>query len=677
MTLTGQPQQASSPALLTPSVKACCTTGGGVGAGPEAPIVALIGAPNTGKSTLFNALTGAGVTMGNWPGTTVEVSRGVWRSTASAATCECDSCSCDAADERVDLTVVDLPGTYSLNPHSPDEALTRDLLVNKPVEERPDVSIVTCDAARLTSCLYLVAQLRERGLPIVVALTMGDVAAKRGFDVDVSALARELGCPVVAIDPRRRNGLEALAATVRDALGQPLPAQSCVVDGVDELAAEDERFAWIAGVVEVASGAAAQNTRTWSDKVDRWVTAPVLGPLIFLVVMWAVFQVTTAVAAPLQDFLDGLFSGPVSAGATWLLAAVGLGDTWVHGLIVDGLIAGVGMLLTFVPLMTLMFVLLAVLEDSGYLARAAVVTDRLMRSIGLPGRAFLPLIVGYGCNVPAISGTRILPNARQRILTALLVPFTSCTARLTVFVMMGAVFFGPYAGTAVFAMYVTSIGIIIAVGLGLRSTLWRNEPIEALVIDLPAYQVPTVRLTASVTWLRLKGFLQTAAGIIVITVMAVWLLQSIPTKAGYGFAEVPVADSAYGVVSASVAPVFVPAGFGSWESTSTLLVGFVAKEAVISSWAQTYAVAEPDDNGAPGDLGKAVFATFDESSGGHPIPAALAFMVFLMAYTPCVATLAAQWREIGAKWTLFGVGLQLVVAWSLAVAVFQIGRLLI
>ncbi|MBU4207652.1 MAG: ferrous iron transport protein B [Actinobacteria bacterium] len=677
MAITDQPFQLSSPVRLTPSVKACCNTDGGLGAGPEAPVVALIGAPNTGKSTLFNALTGAGVTMGNWPGTTVEVSRGVWRSTASAASCQCESCSCDAADEPLDITLVDLPGTYSLDPHSPDEALTRDLLLGEPIAERPDLSVVTCDAARLTSCLYLVAQLRERGLPIVVALTMADVAAKRGFEVDASALARELDCPVVAIDPRRRNGLEALAATVRDALAQPEPSRRPVPEGVDELAIEDERFAWIAHVVDVASGAAAQNTRTWSDKVDRWVTAPVIGPLIFLAVMWVVFQLTTSVAAPLQDLLDGVFAGPVSAAAVWLLTTVGLGDTWVQGLIVDGLIAGVGMLLTFVPLMALMFVLLAVLEDSGYLARAAVVTDRLMRSIGLPGRAFLPLIVGYGCNVPAISGTRILPNARQRILTALLVPFTSCTARLTVFVMMGAIFFGPYAGTAVFAMYVTSILIIIAVGLALRGTLLRKEPIEALVIDLPAYQVPTLRLTASVTWLRLKGFLQTASGIIVVTVIAVWLLQSIPATPGYGFAEVPVADSAYGVVSASVAPVFAPAGFGSWESTSTLLVGFVAKEAVISSWAQTYAVDAPDESGAPGDLGAAVFATFNQSSGGHPIPAALAFMVFLMAYTPCVATLAAQWREIGGKWTLFGIGLQLVVAWSLAVGVFQIGRLLL
>lgn len=663
--------------LAIPSAKACCQGATSICADPDAPIVALVGAPNAGKSTLFNALTGAKVTMGNWPGTTVEVSRGIWKSTLAAASCDCDQCDCSPSDAPLDIALVDLPGTYSLNPQSPDEALTRELLVGKPSDQRPDLSVVVCDASRLTGGLYLVSQLRERGLPVVVALTMNDVARHRGISVDTATLAREIGCPVVAIDPRRRNGLDALAATVRDAFNQAAPAPLELASDDTDLGVEDARFTWIAAVVETSCAAPQTAARTRSDRIDRWVTAPVWGPLIFLAVMWLVFQLTTAVAAPLQGLLDGVFSGPVSQAAQWGLTAVGLSGTWVEGLVVDGLIAGVGMLLTFVPLMTLMFIVLAVLEDSGYLARAAVVTDRLMRSIGLPGRAFLPLIVGYGCNVPAISGTRILPSARQRILTALLVPFTSCTARLTVFVMMGSIFFGPYAGTAVFAMYVLSIMIIIGVGLALRGTLWRSEPIEPLVIDLPAYQVPTMKLTAAVTWLRLKGFLQTAGGIIVITVIAVWLLQSIPTQPGEKFGQVPVADSVYGVVSQTAAPVFAPAGFGSWESTSTLLVGFVAKEAVISSWAQTYAVEEPADNATPGDLGAAVWQSFNESSGGHPIPAALAFMVFLMAYTPCVATLSAQWREIGAKWTLFGMGMQLTVAWTLAVLIFQVGRLLI
>ncbi len=358
------------------------------------------------------------------------------------------------------------------------------------------------------------------------------------------------------------------------------------------------------------------------------------------------------------------------------LGAIGLGGTWVEGLIVDGLVAGVGMLLTFVPLMALMFVLLALLEDSGYMARAAVVTDRLMRTIGLPGKAFLPLVVGFGCNVPAIAATRILGDARQRVLVALLVPFTSCTARLTVYVMLGTIFFERAAGTAVFVMYLASIFAVVGVGLVLRRTLWRTMGAEPLVIDLPPYQAPTARLTAAVSWTRLQGFLRTASGIIVVTVCAVWLLQAIPTKPGYGFGDVPVRDSAYGVAAQTIAPVFAPAGFAQWQTASALVVGFVAKEAVISSWAQTYAVEEPEEGAEDlGDFGDQVAAAFESSSGGHPLPAVWAFLWFLMAYTPCVATLAAQRREVGLKWAVFGVAIGLVVAWVGAVAIFQVGRL--
>ena len=661
--------------LPAPSLRATCHSGGGgLGAGPEAPIVALVGAPNVGKSTLFNALTGARVTMGNWPGTTVEVARGVWRTTERMAACTCAVCDCAGSQQRLEITLVDLPGAYSLEPHSPDEALTRELLVEVPAAERPDVVVVVADAAQLARSLYLVGQLRETAQPVVVALTMLDVARHRGIEIDTYALSESLGCPVIGLDPRRRQGLENLARVVRESLEAPAPRprSRSLVDS-DPLAADDERFAWVTDAVDAGTRHSGEPRASISDRVDRVVTAPVLGPVIFLGVMWLVFQITTTVAAPLQDLLDGLFAGPVSDGATWLLGSLGLGGSWVEGLVVDGLIAGVGMLLTFVPLMTLMFVLLALLEDSGYLARAAVVTDRLMRAIGLPGRAFLPLIVGFGCNVPAISATRILPSARQRVLTALLVPFTSCTARLTVFVMLGSVFFGPYAGTAVFAMYVVSIHLVVLAGLVLRRTLWRTMGTDPLIIDLPAYQVPTVRLTASVTWVRLKGFLRTASGIIVATVCAVWLFQSIPTQPGQRFGEVPVADSAYGVVAQAITPVFAPAGFAQWQTTSALIVGFVAKEAVISSWAQTYALDQSP--GADATLGQRVRADFDASSGGHPLPAALAFMVFLLAYTPCVATLAAQWREIGPRWTLFGVGMQLAMAWLLAVAVFQVGRL--
>jgi ferrous iron transport protein B len=591
----------------------------------------------------------------------VEVGRGAWRPGGGS-----------------EVSLLDLPGAYSLDPASPDEELTRALLVDVPATDRPDLVVVTADAAHLSRSLYLASQLRERGQRMVVALTMVDVAARRGVHLDVDGLAAALGVPVVVLDPRRRAGATTLGAAVVAALDSAPPQPRPVTaDEADDLALADDRFAWIGTAVAAGTTRTGEARRTGSDRIDRWVTSPVLGPIIFLATMWAVFQITTTVAAPLQGALDWFFSGPVSTAAGAALRAVGLDGTWVSGFVLHGLIAGVGMLLTFLPLMALMFLLLAVLEDSGYMARAAVVTDRLMRMIGLPGRAFLPLVVGFGCNVPAISATRVLPNARHRVLTALLVPFTSCSARLTVYVLIGSTFFPAHAGTLVFAMYLVSILLVVLCGLALRATLWRMMGSDPLVLDLPPYQRPSPRLSAVVMWVRLKGFLRTASGIIVLTVSVVWLLQSVPVQGDRGFGDVPVQDSLYAATAEAVSPVFGPAGFGEWRTSSALMVGFVAKEAVISSWAQTYAASEPRDVHQPGQLGAFLRTDFERSSGGHTIPAVLAFLVFLLAYTPCVATVAAQKREIGLRWTLFGIAMQLSVAWLLAVAVFQLGRLVL
>ncbi|MFD5867133.1 ferrous iron transport protein B [Corynebacterium sp. NPDC060344] len=653
---------------VAPSCHACA---GGAPAPTGSPVIGLVGAPNSGKSTLFNALTGAKAQMGNWPGTTVEVSRGAWK----------------AGDATYD--VIDFPGAYSLDAMSPDEELTREMLITRGPDERPDLVIVAVDATAPARGLYLFSEIAEHPYRIVVVLTKTDVAAAQGVDVDAAAMQDALGVPVVAVDPRRRNGVGEVRTAVAGAMtGCPRVirqrAGSSAVADTDlngaEADADEARFEFIDRVV-AASTTEPGGTPTWSDRIDRVALNPFAGPLLFLGVMWLVFQITTVVAAPLQDGLEGLVTGPVSEWVRSGLETIGLGGPVVSGLIVDGLIGGVGMVLTFAPLMALMFLCLAVLEDSGYMARAAVVTDRVMRAIGLPGKAFIPLIVGFGCNVPAISATRVLGNPRHRILTALLIPFTSCSARLVVYVMLAAVFFPDNAGTVVFAMYLVSIGLVVLTGLVLRHTLWRAMPSEPLVIDLPGYQLPMPRLALSVAWTRLKGFLKTAGGIIVVTVIVVWALMSVPTAPGYGFADedLPPRDSAYGVVSETVSPVFEPAGFGSWSLTGTLLTGFVAKEAVISTWAQTYAVDDVTDaeagEQAESPLADHIRADFDRSSGGHGLAAVWAFMIFLLAYTPCVATLAAQKREIGLKWTMFGLASQLVGAWVLAVAVFQIARL--
>ena len=646
--------------LATSGTRSCHGDSGRPPVGGDVPVVALAGAPNVGKSTLFNALTGARRAVGNWPGTTVEVGRGSWQ----------------LPETQVEL--VDLPGAYSLDALSPDEDLTRAVLVDMPAADRPDLVVVTVSAARLAHSLYLVAQLRETPTRVVVALTMNDVAGRRGITIDGGALALAAGVPVVRLDARKRAGLQALAAAVDDALTAPAASPRAVPPtGTDDLERDDDRFGWVAGLVAVATTGttAAHDSRT--DRVDRWAMSPVAGPAIFLAVMWLVFQATTTIATPLQSALSSFFSGPVTRGATRLLGVVGLDHNWLQRFVCDGLIAGVGLLLTFVPLMALMFVLLTVLEDSGYMARAAVVADRGMRALGLPGRAFLPLMVGFGCNVPAISATRALSNARHRTLTVLLVPFTSCSARLTVYVLVASIFFPGNVGNVVFVMYLLSILLVLVVGLALRRTLWRTMGSEPLVLELPPYQLPTVRLTAVVTWIRLRAFLRTAGGIIVATMAIVWLFQAIPVSGGFGFGEVPVGNSAYAVGAKAISPVMAPAGLGDWHATGALVVGFVAKEAVISSWAQTYATERPSDVHHPGALGADVRADFVRSSHGHPSPAVWAFLAFLLAYTPCVATLAAQKREVGWRWTAVGLAVQLTVAWTLAVTVFQIGRLLV
>lgn len=612
------------------------------------PVLALVGAPNSGKSTLFNALTGAKVQTGNWPGTSVEVSRGLW----------------NAQPEAFDI--IDLPGAYSLDPLSPDEEFTRDMLVECPPCERPDVVVVLVDATAPARGLNLAFQIAEYPYRVVIGVTKEDIAKQQGIGIDTAELAREAGMPVVSVNGRRRENLDALEHAVAHAMR----AEPHTIRPNRDL---DQRFADL----DAAEKAAVSRTdagEPLSQRVDRVVLHPVLGPILFLAVMWAVFFITTTVAGPLQDGLEALITGPVSDAARSLLP-----DHWlVTGLLVDGLIGGVGMVLTFAPLLALMFLCLAVLEDSGYMARAAVVTDRVMRAIGLPGKAFIPIVVGYGCNVPAISATRVLGDVRHRILTCLLIPFTSCSARLIVFMMLAQVFFPAHAGSAVFAMYVLSIALVVLVGLALRRTVWRAMPAEALVIDLPAYQLPTFGLTLSVMWVRLKGFLHTAGGIIVATVVVIWLLMSIPVSGGHSFNEgaVPPEDSAYGAVSRAMSPVFAPAGFDSWSLTGPLVTGFVAKETLISTWAQTYAVEDVTDDApeaqAESPLASHIRADFDAASGGHGLAAVWAYMVFLLAYTPCVATVAAQRREIGWKWTLIGFALQLATAWILAVGVFQI-----
>ena len=683
--------------------------------------VLLVGGPNVGKSTLFNTLTGARQHTTNAPGTTVELATGIWR-TASP----------DPFGTATERAIVDLPGTYSLLARSVDEQVSadavRDLAHTSGEATGPSgVAIVVLDATALTRSLYLLAQVAETGVPLVVALTMLDLAATV-TDSPISAvepdtlaavLTATLGVPVVPVFARNRGDVARhdLARAVDDVVAYPRRVTGITVDRLNgkpgdcacdsnpnlgtepvvradnadpdlalELAHAETLFAWVEEVVE---GIAARldptsdgkgpapsgrhPRRTFSDRVDVVLLNPWAGIPVFLAVVWLLFELTTRFAAPLQGVIDRLVNGPLSTAVTWLLGLVGLGDSWVQGLLVDGLLVGVGTVLTFLPVMAIMFAALGVLEDSGYLARAAFVADRAMRSLGLDGRALLPLIVGFGCNLPALAATRTLPNARQRLLTGLLIPLTSCSARLTVYVLLAGAFFPKDAGTVIFLMYLTSVLLVLGGGLLLRKTAFRDVYAGPLILILPQYQRPHLRTLGMSVRLRVGAFVVGAGKIIVGTMLVVWVLMALPAAGQHAVGDVPVADSVYGRVASGIAPALEPAGFGNDHAAAALITGFVAKEVVVGSFAQSYAVAEPGDPARAGSLGEKLRSSFDESSGGHGGAAALAFMVFVLAYTPCVAALAEQRRLFGWRPTMSALVVQLVAAWVLAVAVFQVG----
>src|ERR1035437_9337530 len=673
--------------------------------------VLLVGGPNVGKSTLFNALTGARQHTTNAPGTTVELATGTWRtagqSPAGHSTVGRGLARPGRAHSATERAVVDLPGTYSLLARSCDEQVTTDA-----VEElarnfgegngQPGVVVVVLDATALARSLYLLAQVAGTGVPLVVALTMLDLSASATDSPTTTmepgtlaaALAACVGIPVVPVDSRNRAhaGLRMLARAVDEVAEHPRRVTGIATpdavfsDLAQEVAHAETLFAWVEQgtaclapeLPSTTDGKAAPSSgsrlrRTFSDRVDTVLLNPWAGIPVFLAVVWLLFELTTRLAAPLQGAIGQLVNGPLASAVTWLLALFGLADSWVQGLLVDGLLVGVGTVLTFLPVMAVMFAALGVLEDSGYLARAAFVADRAMRSLGLDGRALLPLIVGFGCNLPALAATRTLPHARQRVLTGLLIPLTSCSARLTVYVLLAGAFFPDHAGTVIFAMYLTSVLVVLGGGLLLRRTAFRDVRAGPLMLVLPPYQRPHLRTLAMSVRMRVGAFVLRAGKIIVVTMLIVWALMAVPMAGRHSVGHVPVADSLYYTVASGIAPVFTPAGFGNDHAAAALMTGFVAKEVVVGSFAQSYAVAGPGSPTRADSLGEALRASFADSSGGHGGAAALAFMVFLLAYTPCVAALAEQRRLFGWRPTASALTAQLAGAWVLAVLVFQVG----
>lgn len=650
--------------------------------------VVFVGNPNVGKSSMFNALLGARTRTMNAPGTTVSITCGQYRYRSSKTT-----------KNPQNWQFVDTPGTYSLSPMSPDEQVAVDALTGASGMPVPDLAVVVLDATALSRSLYLLSMVVELGLPTVVALTMNDLAVRNGCGVDAERLSHLLdGMPVVAIDGRTGNGGKALADAIAASFeGTPVPhgltalptatadADMKTADGLSVWAESraDARLDWTAGILRGLDMHAVDHV-TLSDRIDRVLLHPVIGVLVFLAVLFVVFQATTTLASPMQDWIDVTFRGWCADGLDLLLGLFGpsVSGGWLRSLLVDGLLDGVVTVLTFIPVMGIMFLLLSILEDSGYMARAAFVMDRAMRALGLDGRAFLPIIVGFGCNLPALAATRTLSDSRQRVLTGMLVPFAACSARLSVFLVLAHAFFPKYAGLVVFLMYVASVMVILLVGVLLRHTMFRGLEPEPLMLALPAYQCPRALQLARSVLLRLWGFIRGASVIIISMITALWLLQGIPVTANAGgFAHVDdVHDSAYGVLADAVAPVFAPAGFDDWHASAALITGFVAKEVVVGSMSQSYHADEPDDaasqQAGEGTLGQKLRASFDQSSHGHGKAAAIAFLLFTLAYTPCLATVAEMRRQFGTKVAARSVLLSLAVAYVIAIIAFQTLRLI-
>ena len=650
--------------------------------------VVFVGNPNVGKSSMFNALLGARTRTMNAPGTTVSITCGQYRYKSSKTT-----------KNPQNWQFVDTPGTYSLSPMSPDEQVAVDALTGASGMPVPDLAVVVLDATALSRSLYLLSMVVELGLPTVVALTMNDLAVRNGCGVDAERLSHLLdGMPVVAIDGRTGNGGKALADAIAASFeGTPVPhgltalptatadADMKTADGLSVWAESraDARLDWTAGILRGLDMHAVDHV-TLSDRIDRVLLHPVIGVLVFLAVLFVVFQATTTLASPMQDWIDVTFRGWCADGLDLLLGLFGpsVSGGWLRSLLVDGLLDGVVTVLTFIPVMGIMFLLLSILEDSGYMARAAFVMDRAMRALGLDGRAFLPIIVGFGCNLPALAATRTLSDSWQRVLTGMLVPFAACSARLSVFLVLAHAFFPKYAGLVVFLMYVASVMVILLVGVLLRHTMFRGLEPEPLMLALPAYQCPRALQLARSVLLRLWGFIRGASVIIISMITALWLLQGIPVTANAGgFAHVDdVHDSAYGVLADAVAPVFAPAGFDDWHASAALITGFVAKEVVVGSMSQSYHADEPDDaasqQAGEGTLGQKLRASFDQSSHGHGKAAAIAFLLFTLAYTPCLATVAEMRRQFGTKVAARSVLLSLAVAYVIAIIAFQTLRLI-
>ncbi len=711
--------------------------------------VAVAGNPNSGKSTLINAIAGTNLQVGNWPGVTVEKKTALLKL------------------ENIQVNLVDLPGTYSLSPYTQEEVIARDFLV----KEKPDLIIDVIDSTNLERNLYLTVQLLELDIPVVIALNIYDEAQKKGIIIDIAKLEELLGVKVIPTVATKREGIKDLLDAVKTVAVEPekfkvkklnygedieeaikIVEEELKIKKADLLSQypsrwlslkllegdklvlkelnlnEDESFLKKAKhhfieahgddmeslLADLRYGIANGATRDVilkddnkridiTEKIDRIVLNRYLGIPIFLLAMWLVFKIAFDFSKPFSDYLDSLISGPLTKWTAYALNSFGSAE-WLISLVTDGVIAGVGAVLVFIPVIAVMMFIITLLEGSGYMARVAFVMDRLMHTIGLHGKSFIPMLLGFGCNVPSIYATRILETERDRKLTALLVPLMSCGARLPVYAIFIGAFFAENAPTVLWSLYLLGIVMAIVLGFILKKTLYTGFA-PVFIMELPPYRMPMFRDLLVHTWQKLKHFVIKAGTYIFAVSIIMWFLLNTP----YG---VEKENSALGKLGKTISPVFEPLGFGTWEASSSLVAGLIAKEVVVTTMAQIYVTEEAEqkeeEKGFFEDL-RDSFLSFilaikdafgnlisgfgikslalEEEEEKTPLKSKLqgifdplsayTFLVFVLLYWPCVVVGIAMKQEFG-SWKLYGQALLIhsILAWLVAFVIYQGGRLL-
>ncbi|WP_407454835.1 ferrous iron transport protein B [Methanobrevibacter sp.] len=664
-------------------------------------IVGLAGNPNVGKTTVFNRLTGMRQHVGNWPGKTVERAEGHFK------------------HGNYEYEVIDLPGNYALSAHSMEEIVSRDFIV----DDDSDVIINVVDAANLERNLYLTVQMMELGANLVIALNMNDFAKKRNHIINIKLMEELLGFPVVEINAKTGDGFDELLTAVENQAANPVDSSEKLAYGNDmmghlmdlktvieqdknlldvpsvwtaikllekdtiviekvqasskssqifaqvdrvsthlydvykegpEEVIANARYAFIGGLMAEAVKQPDVEKETITDKIDKIVTNRILAPFIFIIIMWAMFQLTFTIGAPFQDMIDKAF------GALGAWVGTFLGEGLFSSLICNGIIGGVGGVLTFLPIIILMFLFLSILEDCGYLARAAFTLDIVMHKVvGLHGKAFIPMILGFGCGVPAIMATRTMENEGDRMLAMMLVPFMSCTARLPIYGIFIAAFFAEQQGNMLLAIYLLGIVVALIVAAILKRTMFKGLS-TPFVMELPTYKIPSLKGVLLHTWEKVKGFLRKAGTIILACSIVLWILQNI-----YPWGGTDPQMSLLGMIGTVIAPIFAPLGFGTWQAAVAIIAGLAAKEVVVATFGTLAGMEEDDEEG----ITNLVHDTFTPLS-------AFSFMAFTLLYTPCFAAIGAIKQETNSyKWALTMCGITLVTAYVVSFLIYNVGLL--